>query len=229
MSQNTVAPPNVTIYTGSICLGNPGPGGCAVILEYKMPQKTAEQEISYAFEKTTGNRMKIMAIIVGLEALKTPCRVTVWSDSDYLVEALNKGCLRERQQSDKKTDIIKEAYADLWDRLWVLCTTNQVKFEWVDKHSNNKKIARCGELAKQDLKNIQLTQSVPINPTRRVIRKQPTFFEVDRKTVKAGLCPICGGLGYRMVKAAPHSNHPTIKIKCTQCLGTKYLKQNPLS
>ena len=159
MNQNTVAPPNVTIYTGSICLGNPGPGGCAVILEYKMPRKTAEQEISYAFEKTTGNRMKIMAIIVGLEALKTPCRVTVWSDSDYLVEALNKGCLRERQQSDKKTDIIKEAYADLWDRLWVLCTTNQVKFEWVDKHSNNKKIARCTELAKQDLKNIQLLTS----------------------------------------------------------------------
>jgi ribonuclease HI len=228
MNQNTVAPPNVTIYTGSICLGNPGPGGCAVILEYKMPRKTAEQEISYAFEKTTGNRMKIMAIIVGLEALKTPCRVTVWSDSDYLVEALNKGCLRERQQSDKKTDIIKEAYADLWDRLWVLCTINQVKFKWVNKNINNKNVIRCNEMANQDVINIQLNQSFIANPTRRVIRKTPRFIDVSQKTVKAGLCPICGGLGYLFVKAAPRAHNPTKKVICTQCLGTKYLKRIPL-
>jgi ribonuclease HI len=171
MDKNTIIPPNVTIYTGSICLGNPGPGGCAAILEYKIPGKTVEQEISCGYEKTTNNRMKIMAIIVGLEALKSPCRVTVWIDSDYLVEALNKGYLRDPQQSDNKNNTIKEAYGDLWDRLWVSCTTNQVKFKWVNKNINNKNIIRCNEMANQDVKNIRLNQSFTANPTRRVMRK----------------------------------------------------------
>jgi hypothetical protein len=78
-------------------------------------------------------------------------------------------------------------------------------------------------MANQDVKNIRLNQSFTANPTRRVMRKKPRFIDVSQKTVKPGLCPICGGLGCRLVKAAPHSHNPTIKVMCTQCLARNTL------
>ena len=79
--------PTVTIHTDGACLGNPGPGGYGAILDYNGKRK----ELSGGFALTTNNRMELLAVILGLEALNRPCRVTLYSDSRYVVDAVNKG------------------------------------------------------------------------------------------------------------------------------------------
>jgi ribonuclease HI len=134
----------VNIYTDGACIGNPGPGGYAAILKYGKQQK----EISGGYKLTTNNRMEIMAVIVGLEALKDVCSVTVWSDSEYLVKAMNEGWTRKwKQYNWRLNNRKKAANIDLWDRLLKLCEIHDVDFEWVKGHNDNKENVRCDELA----------------------------------------------------------------------------------
>lgn len=134
----------VTIYTDGACSGNPGPGGYGAILMYK----ENKIEISGREDNTTNNKMEMMAAIIALEKLKEPCIVTLYSDSAYLVNAINQGWLKNWKSNNWKTaakDPVKNI--DLWIRLDNLLNVHNVKFVKVKGHANNEYNNRCDELA----------------------------------------------------------------------------------
>ncbi len=135
----------VILYTDGGCLRNPGPGGYGVVLLYGSHRK----ELSGGFRKTTNNRMEILAAIAGLEALREPCQVTLYSDSQYLVHAMQKGWAH-RWQADgwKRNRTEKALNPDLWERLLRLCSIHKVRFEWVRGHAGESENERCDQLAK---------------------------------------------------------------------------------
>jgi ribonuclease HI len=136
---------HVTLYTDGGCLNNPGPGGYGVLLIYDSHRK----ELSGGFRRTTNNRMEIYAAIAGLEALKEPCRVTLFSDSQYLVYAIQKGWARKWKANGwKRNNKEKAINPDLWDRLLKLCDIHDVRFEWVRGHAGHAENERCDQLAK---------------------------------------------------------------------------------
>ena len=134
----------VTIYTDGACSGNPGPGGWGAILRYK----DTEKELSGGAADTTNNRMELTAVIKGLEALKEPCVVELYSDSKYVIDALEKGWAwgwkkRNWVKSDKKPAL----NPDLWDRLLNLTMKHEVHCHWVKGHADNPMNNRCDEMA----------------------------------------------------------------------------------
>jgi len=134
----------VTIYTDGACEPNPGPGGYGVVLLH--PQKRAE--VSGGFRLTTNNRMEIYAAITGLEMLKRPCQVTLYSDSQYLVNAMMAGWAAAWKKKDWwRTNKERAVNADLWERLLGLCETHQVEFVWVRGHAGNEENECCDQLS----------------------------------------------------------------------------------
>jgi ribonuclease HI len=134
----------VTIYTDGACTGNPGPGGYGTVLLYGEHRR----ELSGGYRLTTNNRMEMMAVIVGLQALKHKCAVTVYSDSKYVVDAIMKGwAVRWRSKGWMRTKTEKAVNADLWQQLLRLCEQHQVEFRWVKGHSGNVENERCDRLA----------------------------------------------------------------------------------
>jgi ribonuclease HI len=135
---------HVKLFTDGACSGNPGPGGYGVVLLFNSHRK----EISKGFRRTTNNRMEILAAIAGLEALKEPCRVTLYSDSQYLVNAIEKDWAQRWQANgwmrNKKEKAINP---DLWERLLELCKIHEVQFEWLRGHAGQEENERCDELA----------------------------------------------------------------------------------
>lgn len=135
---------DVLIYTDGACVGNPGPGGYGVILDYKGQRK----ELSAGYRRTTNNRMELMAAISGLEALKERCNVTIYSDSQYLVKAVSLGwAQRWRAKGWKRGNNRERVNADLWARLLDLYDEHEVKFEWVRGHAGDPMNERCDRLA----------------------------------------------------------------------------------
>jgi ribonuclease HI len=135
---------HVTIYTDGACLGNPGPGGYGVILLYRGHRR----ELSGGYRKTTNNRMEIMAAIVGLEALREKCKVTLFSDSEYLVKAMSRGwAQRWRANGWRRNKRQKVLNPDLWEKLLQLCDRHEVQFKWVKGHGETPENTRCDELA----------------------------------------------------------------------------------
>ncbi|MBW3622598.1 MAG: ribonuclease HI [Armatimonadetes bacterium] len=136
----------VIIYTDGACIGNPGPGGYGIVLLYG----TKRREISGGFRLTTNNRMEIMAAIVGLQALRYKCDVTLYTDSQYLVDSIMKGWAQRwranRWMRNKKE---KALNTDLWERLLDLCARHEIKFEWVRGHAGDRENERCDELSVQ--------------------------------------------------------------------------------
>jgi ribonuclease HI len=130
----------IQIYTDGACKGNPGPGAYAAILQYKGHQKILVQ----GFRKTTNNRMELMAVIAGLEALKTDNQqVEIYSDSKYVVDAVEKGWLRQWLKigfRDKKNP-------DLWKKFYTLYQKHRVRFHWVKGHSGHIVNEKCDQLA----------------------------------------------------------------------------------
>jgi ribonuclease HI len=134
----------VTVYTDGACSNNPGPGGYGVVLLFDSHRK----ELSKGYRKTTNNRMEILAAIAGLEALKEPCRVALYSDSQYLVNAIEKNWAeRWRANGWMRNKKEKAVNPDLWERLLRLCSIHDVKFEWVRGHAGHNENERCDELA----------------------------------------------------------------------------------
>ena len=134
----------VTIYTDGACSGNPGPGGWGAILMYG-PHK---REISGGEANTTNNRMELTAVISALELLKEPCQVELWSDSKYVIDALEKGWAKGwRARGWVKSDKKPALNPDLWERLLDLCDTHTVRTHWVKGHAENEFNNRCDELA----------------------------------------------------------------------------------
>ena len=142
---------DVTIYTDGACKGNPGPGGYGSILQYTGTDgKLYEKEMSEGFASTTNNRMELLAAIVALEALKRPCKVELYSDSQYLVNAFQQGWLDKWKKNDwfrdkKKKEPVKNI--DLWKRLDAAMEPHQVHFNWVKGHADNPYNNRCDALA----------------------------------------------------------------------------------
>ena len=136
---------HIELFTDGACLGNPGPGGYAAILKIDKHCR----EISGGFRKTTNSRMELMAAIAGLEALEKPCRVTLYSDSRYLVDTYNKGDVR-RWQANGWMRTRREAAenVDLWERLLELCKVHQVEMVWVEGHAGHPENNRCDQLAR---------------------------------------------------------------------------------
>ncbi len=136
----------VTIYTDGSSKGNPGPGGYGAVLISSDHRK----ELSAGFRLTTNNRMELLAVIEGLKALKSPCKVDLYSDSKYVVDAFNKGWLRSWQKNGwKKKDKKSVLNPDLWKMVVALIKDkeHQVRFIWVKGHANNPENERCDQLA----------------------------------------------------------------------------------
>ncbi|MBQ9468336.1 MAG: ribonuclease HI [Clostridia bacterium] len=136
--------PRVSIYTDGACRGNPGPGGYGSILVYK----GVEKELSGGEILTTNNRMELMGAIVALEALKTPCVVTLTSDSKYLVDGMVNGWAKKwQEQSWIRSDKKPALNPDLWSRLLQLCEKHEVTFLWIKGHAGHPYNERCDKLA----------------------------------------------------------------------------------
>lgn len=135
---------SITIYTDGACLGNPGPGGYGVVLLYGDRRK----ELSGGYRRTTNNRMELTAAIRGLAALKEPCQVQLFSDSAYVVNAIEKGWARRWQANGWRRQDKKPAEnRDLWEDILKLCATHQVRFEWIKGHAGHPENERCDRLA----------------------------------------------------------------------------------
>ena len=134
----------VTIYTDGACSGNPGPGGWGAILMYGKFKK----ELSGGEAHTTNNRMELTGVITALEALKEPCTVELWSDSKYVIDALEKGWARGwKARGWVKADKKPALNPDLWEKLLALCDYHTVHLHWVKGHAENPYNNRCDELA----------------------------------------------------------------------------------
>ena len=142
----------VNIYTDGACSGNPGPGGWGVILEYNGHIK----ELSGGEAETTNNRMEMMAVIKGLEALKEECVVDLYSDSKYVIEAIEKGWVwKWARQGWIKSDKKPAKNPDLWRRIIDLCQKHAVRTHWIKGHAENPYNNRCDEMAVAEWKKIK--------------------------------------------------------------------------
>ncbi|MCI8704703.1 MAG: ribonuclease HI [Anaerotignum sp.] len=145
----------VTIYTDGACSGNPGPGGYGTVLLYG----EARKELSGGYRLTTNNRMEILAVIKGLEALKEPCKVLLYSDSRYVVDAIEKGWVAKwRQNGWMRNKKERAQNVDLWERMTALLEKHQVSFHWVKGHADNPENERCDELARMAIQSGSLLE-----------------------------------------------------------------------
>ncbi len=134
----------VEIYTDGACSGNPGPGGWGAILCYM----GREKELSGGEARTTNNRMELKGVIAALEALKEPCRVELYSDSKYVVDALEKGWAASwRKKGWIKSDKKPALNPDLWERLLDLARQHELHCHWVKGHADDPRNNRCDALA----------------------------------------------------------------------------------
>ena len=140
----------VKIYTDGAARGNPdGPGGYGTVLEYVDPKGELHvKEMAQGYVKTTNNRMELMAVIAGLEALNRPCTVEVYSDSQYVVNAFNQhwvdGWIKKNWKRGKNEPVKN---VDLWKRLLKAREPHDVKFHWVKGHDGHPQNERCDALA----------------------------------------------------------------------------------
>lgn len=134
----------VEIYTDGACSGNPGPGGWGCVLRCR----GREKQLSGGFTQTTNGRMELYAAIAALEALKTPCSVTLYTDAAYLVNAINKGWLANWIKTGwRRADKTPVHNVDLWKRLDSLLDRHDVSFVWVKGHADNEYNNICDRLA----------------------------------------------------------------------------------
>ncbi len=156
---------NVKLYTDGAARGNPdGPGGYGSILQYvSLDGKLHEREFSCGYKKTTNNRMELMAVIVGLEALTKPCRVSVYSDSKYVTDAFNQhwidSWIKKGWKNSKKEQVKN---IDLWKRLLKAIEQHQVEFIWVKGHAGHPENERCDVLATTAADSGILLDDVPL-------------------------------------------------------------------
>ena len=134
----------VQVFTDGACSGNPGPGGWSAVLRYN----GVEKELSGGERETTNNRMELCAVIFALEALKEPCEVELYSDSQYVCNALKLGWAKKWQaQGWMRNKKEKAQNPDLWERLLRQYDRHQVEINWVKGHAGHPENERCDRLA----------------------------------------------------------------------------------
>ncbi|MBR6312439.1 MAG: ribonuclease HI [Oscillospiraceae bacterium] len=133
----------VELYTDGACSGNPGPGGWCAILRYNGFEKI----LSGGETETTNNRMELLAVIYGLEALKEPCRVRICSDSQYVINALSEGWIEgwRRRGWRRKDGELKNP--ELWQRLWEALQRHEPTYVWIRGHEDDETNNRCDAIA----------------------------------------------------------------------------------
>ena len=133
----------VEIFTDGACSGNPGPGGYGAILKYK----GVEKEISGGEAHTTNSRMEMTAVITALEMLKEPCKVTLYSDSKYVIDSVTKGWVKNWEKKNWMRGSEKVPNTELWKKLLALLDKHKVEFVWVKGHAGHPENERCDRLA----------------------------------------------------------------------------------
>ena len=135
---------HIEMFSDGACSGNPGPGGYGVVLRYNGKEK----ELSGGDANTTNNRMELMGVIMGLAALKEPCKVTLTTDSKYVVDSITKGWVYGwKKKGWIKSDKKPALNVDLWEKLLPLLETHEVTFVWVKGHAGHPENERCDALA----------------------------------------------------------------------------------
>ena len=142
---------SVEIFTDGACSGNPGPGGWGVVLRFG----AYEKELSGGEKETTNNRMELTAAIMGLSALKEPCKVRLVTDSKYVADGITKGWAESWQNNGwRKADKKPALNVDLWEKLLELIGTHEVTIEWVKGHAGHPENERCDKLAVEYYKSL---------------------------------------------------------------------------
>jgi ribonuclease HI len=158
-------PHKVTVYTDGACSGNPGPGGYGVVLI----SGTHRKELSEGFSLTTNNRMELLAAIVALESMKKPgTEVSLYTDSLYIVNAVNKGWLFSWEQKR----FAKKKNPDLWLRFLEVYRQHSVKLIWVKGHDNNPGNERCDALA------VEASRRPDLKPDKGYLSEDSEAFNV---------------------------------------------------
>lgn len=143
---------NVELFTDGACSGNPGPGGWGVVLRYG----NNEKELCGGEANTTNNRMELTAAIMGLSALKEPCKDRLVTDSKYVADGITKGWAASWQKNGwRKADKKPALNPDLWEKLLELIKTHDVTIEWVKGHAGHPENERCDRLAVNFYKQLQ--------------------------------------------------------------------------
>lgn len=142
---------SVSIYTDGACSGNPGPGGWGAILRYG----EIEKEISGGEAMTTNNRMELLGVISALHALKEPCSIDLYTDSRYIVDAINKGWLKSWKAKGWKRKDGELKNPDLWQEIDRLFAVYTVTMHWVKGHAENEFNNRCDALAVMEREKFQ--------------------------------------------------------------------------
>lgn len=152
----------VKIYTDGAARGNPdGPGGYGVILTCEDAKgQLHTREYSQGYKKTTNNRMELMAVIVGLEALNRPCCVEIYSDSKYVTDAFNKHWVEGWLKKNWKGSAGPVKNVDLWKRLLKAKEPHQVTFHWVKGHDGHEQNERCDYLATSAADGTDLAEDI---------------------------------------------------------------------
>lgn len=141
----------VEVFCDGACSGNPGPGGWGVILRFEGKEK----ELSGGEKNTTNNRMELTAAIMGLSALKEPCKVRLVTDSKYVADSLTKGWAKSWKANGwRKADKKPALNFELWEKLLELCDTHEVTVDWVKGHAGHPENERCDKLAVEFYKNL---------------------------------------------------------------------------
>tara|TARA_B100000530_G_scaffold318370_1_gene250061 strand:+ start:1083 stop:1544 length:462 start_codon:yes stop_codon:yes gene_type:complete len=139
----------IKIYTDGSSIGNPGPGGYGIILYWEGKIR----ELTGGYRKTTNNRMELLAVIIGLESLKyKPSNVTIFSDSKYVIDSIEKKWVFNWEKKNFKG----KKNHDLWKRLLEIYREHEIKFRWIKGHNNHPQNERCDFLALQSAKGSSL-------------------------------------------------------------------------
>lgn len=133
----------ITLYSDGSSLGNPGPGGWATILKYQDKEKI----LSGGSAITTNNRMELTGVIEGLKALKEPCKVSIFTDSSYVVNSINEW-LASWQQKNWKNNTVKNR--DLWEAYLEVSRPHTIKAFWVKGHAGHIENEKCDKIAKEE-------------------------------------------------------------------------------
>lgn len=138
----------VSIFTDGSCLGNPGPGGIGILINYK----NIEKEISQGYYFTTNNRMELRAVIIALNSLTEPCSVKLYSDSKYVKNGITKWIMKWKQNNWYNSQKKAVQNQDLWIALEQAVTRHQIEWCWIKGHSGHRENEICDRLAKNGAK-----------------------------------------------------------------------------
>ena len=144
MTEQSRVENQVALFTDGACSGNPGPGGWGVLLRYR----ESEKELSGGEPATTNNRMEMLAVINGLEALKKPVRVRIYTDSQYVMKGVTEWLASWKRRGWKTADRRPVKNMDLWQRLEAALVPHQVEWQWVRGHSGHPENERVDQLAR---------------------------------------------------------------------------------